>query len=87
MFQTISHSINFTSIEEFEQTCKGKALELDVVSPVSVIVETKEKNNFYWCRILLVDSTSVVKKYVFVWDTILDKWEYDWDLFTLVIGE
>lgn len=87
MFQTISHSINFTSIEEFEQTCKGKALELDVVTPVSVITETKEKNNFYWCRILLVDSTSVVKKYVFVWDTILDKWEYDWDLFTLVIGE
>lgn len=85
MFKTISNSINFTMLEEFEQTCKGKALELDVVAPVSVITETKETDSFYWCRVLLVDSVSVVKKYVFVWDKILKNWEYEWDLFTLVI--
>lgn len=85
MYKTIYESVNFTNLEEYEQTCKGKVLEYDTITPVSVITETKEKDNFYWCRVLLVDSTTVVKKYVFVYDKILKIWEYDWDLFTLVI--
>lgn len=87
MFKTICESVNFTSLEEFEQICKEMAINYDTVSPVSVIVESKERDNFYWCKILLVDSTSVVKKYAFVWDEILKKWDYTWDLFTLVITD
>lgn len=87
MYKTISESINFTSLEEFEQSSRYRALEYTTHEPISIVTKSYEKDNFYWCQILLVDSTSIVRKYIFTWDIILHDWTYAWDIFTLVITD
>lgn len=87
MYNTITESINFTSIEEFEQTCKGREIERASIAPVSVVTDSYEDDSYYWCKILLVHSTSVVEKYVHVWDKSFHDWQYAYNVFALTITE
>ena len=87
MYNTISESIEFTSIEEFEQTCKSRVLERTAITPISVVTDSYEDESYYWCRILLVNSTSVVDKYVHVWDKSFHDWQYAYDAFCLTMRD
>lgn len=87
MYKTIKESINFTSTEEFEHTCKKRVVDYSPVTPISIISDSYEDDSYYWCRVLKVNSTSVVEKYVYVWDKDTHDWQYAYNVFALSITE
>lgn len=87
MYKTINESIEFTSTKEFEHTCKNRVVNYSAVAPISIISDSYEDDRYYWCRVLKVNSTSVVEKYVYVWDKESHDWQYAYNVFALSITE